>query len=78
MSVIQEEFVPDFRIELSDINYTTFNVDIFPKDKEMYYPALVADKEFVNGFSADDELIQNVKDEWIADAERLGEDMKQN
>lgn len=77
VSVIQEEFVPDFRIELSDINYTTFNVDIFPKDKEMYYPALVADKEFVNGFSADDELIQNVKDEWIADAERLGVDMKQ-
>lgn len=54
---------------MKDIDYSTFAVNVIPRDKEMTYTALVTEKEFYSQFNTDEEVIEYVKWAWQEEAE---------
>ncbi len=68
-TVTQTASEPYFTIEVKDIDYSTFAVNVIPRDKEMTYTALVTEKEFYSQFNTDEEVIEYVKWAWQEEAE---------
>lgn len=68
-TVIQTASEPYFVIGISDIDYSTFVVNVTPRDKEMTYTALVTEKEFYSQFETDEEVIEYITWAWQEEAE---------
>lgn len=71
MTVTQSARKAYFTIEVTDIDYTSFNVSVKSEDKDMPYTALVTDRESFDQYTSDQELINSAIEAWKENASNL-------